>query len=150
MAHPTTPKVLPSFGFWRSWSLVVGSVIGSGIFLMPTVLAPYGGLGVVSVVAAGLGALCIALTLSSLSRRVSGSGGPYAYARAGFGDFAGFLMAWVYWAGLWGGGGAIATAIPGYLGVLFPSVAANPSLALSVTLLTVWLSVAINWLGVKP
>src|SRR5450432_640753 len=145
-----TARASPSLGFWRTWSLVVGSVVGSGVFLMPTVLAPYGGLGVISVVVAGLGGLCIATVLASLSRRVSGSGGPYAYARAGFGDFAGFLIAWVYWAGLWSAGGAIATAIPGYLGVLFPSVAANPSLALSVTLLTVWLSVAINWLGVKP
>lgn len=143
------PKTLPSLGFWRSWSLVVGSVIGSGVFLMPTVLAPYGGLGILSVAAAGLGGLCIAMTFSSLSRRVSGSGGPYAYTRAAFGEFAGFLMAWVYWAALWAAGGAIATAIPGYLSALFPHVAESPARALSVSLLVVWLSVAINWLGIR-
>jgi basic amino acid/polyamine antiporter, APA family len=119
-------RARPSLGFWRSWSLVVGSIVGSGVFLMPTVLAPYGGLGVVSILAAGLGGLCIAMVFASLSRRVSGSGGPYAYAHAGFGDFTGFLMAWVYWAGLWSASGAIATAIPGYLGVLFP--ASRPAL----------------------
>jgi basic amino acid/polyamine antiporter, APA family len=116
---------------------------------MPTVLAPYGGLGVVSIVAAGLGGLCIAMVFASLSRRVSGSGGPYAYAHAGFGDFTGFLMAWVYWAGLWSASGAIATAIPGYLGVLFPGIAASPMVSLAVTLLAVWSSVSINWLGIK-
>jgi APA family basic amino acid/polyamine antiporter len=144
-----TVRAGPSLGFWRTWSLVVGSVVGSGVFLMPTVLVPYGGLGVISVVVAGLGGLCIATVLASLSRRVSGSGGPYAYARAGFGDFAGFLMAWVYWAGLWSAGGAIATAIPGYLGVLIPGTAASPVIALVVTVLAVWSSVIINWLGIK-
>jgi APA family basic amino acid/polyamine antiporter len=142
-------RARPSLGFWRSWSLVVGSVVGSGVFLMPTVLAPYGGVGVVSVVAAGLGGLCIATVFANLSRRVSGSGGPYAYAHAGFGDFAGFLVAWVYWAALWSAGGAIATAIPGYLGVLFPDIAGRSFIALVVTLLAVWSSVAINWLGIK-
>ena len=144
-----TRRAIPSLGFWRSWSLVVGSVVGSGVFLMPTVLAPYGGLGVVSVVAAGLGGLCIATVLAGLSRRVSGSGGPYAYAHAGFGDFTGFLMAWIYWAALWSAGGAIATAIPGYLGVLFPGISASPMIALAVTVLAVWSSVAINWRGIK-
>jgi basic amino acid/polyamine antiporter, APA family len=149
MIHSTTPNVPPSLGFWRSWSLLVGSAIGSGVFLMPTVLAPYGGLGVVSVVVAGLGGLCIALTLAGLSRRVNGSGGPYAYARAGLGDFGGFLTAWVYWVSLWVGGSAVANAIPGYLAGLLPHAAASPTLALCVTLLIVWSSVAINGLGVK-
>jgi basic amino acid/polyamine antiporter, APA family len=144
-----TTQTRPSLGFWRSWSLVVGSVVGSGVFLMPTVLAPYGGLGVVSIVTAGLGGLCIATVLASLSRRVSGSGGPYAYAHAAFGDFTGFLMAWVYWAALWSAAGAIATAIPGYLGVLSPGIAASPPIVLAVPLLAVWSSVAINWLGIK-
>jgi basic amino acid/polyamine antiporter, APA family len=139
----------PSLGFWRSWSLVVGSVVGSGVFLMPTVLAPYGGMGIVSVVVAGLGGLCIAMVFASLSRRVSGSGGPYAYAHAGFGDFAGFLMAWVYWAALWSASGAIATAIPGYLAVLVPGISASPIVAFAVAVLAVWSSVAINWLGIR-
>lgn len=142
-------RARPSLGFWRSWSLVVGSVVGSGVFLMPTVLAPYGGIGIISVVAAGLGGLCIAIVFANLSRRVNGSGGPYAYARAAFGDFTGFLVAWVYWAALWSAGGAIATAIPGYLGVLIPGSTARPMIATGVTVLAVWSSVAINWLGVK-
>jgi basic amino acid/polyamine antiporter, APA family len=139
----------PSLGFWRSWSLVVGSVVGSGVFLMPTVLAPYGGMGIISVVVAGLGGLCIAIVFASLSRRVSGSGGPYAYAHAGFGEFAGFLMAWVYWAALWSASGAIATAIPGYLAVLIPNISASPMVAFTVAVLAVWSSVAINWLGIR-
>jgi APA family basic amino acid/polyamine antiporter len=146
---PKTPKERASLGFWRSWSLVVGSVVGAAVFLMPTVLAPYGGLGIISVAAAGLGGLCIALTLSNLARHVPGSGGPYTFARAAFGDFAGFLMAWVYWAGLWSGGGGIASAIPGYLGALFPHITASPALSLTVTLVVVWVSITINWLGVK-
>jgi basic amino acid/polyamine antiporter, APA family len=139
----------PSLGFWRSWSLVVGSIVGSGVFLMPTVLAPYGGLGILSVAAAGIAGLCIAMTFSELSARVSGSGGPYAYARAGLGEFAGFLVAWVYWAALWAGGGAIATAIPGYLSALFPRLPMSPGLGLFISLLAIWSSVVINWLGIR-
>ena len=142
-------KTSPSLGFWRSWSLVVGSVVGSGVFLMPTVLAPYGGLGILCVAAAGIAGLCIAITFSDLSTRVSGSGGPYAYARAGLGEFAGFLIAWVYWAALWAGGGAIATAIPGYLSALFPRFPMSPALGLLISLLAIWSSVAINWLGIR-
>ena len=79
----------------------MGSTIGSAIFMMPAVLAPYGGLGLVSWAVAGLGALFVALMFANLSRRVTVVGGPYAYARAGFGDFAGFLIAWSYWITLW-------------------------------------------------
>jgi amino acid transporter len=80
---------------------------------------------------------------------VSGSGGPYAYAHAGFGDFAGFLVAWVYWAALWSASGAIATAIPGYLAVIIPNISASPMIAFTVAVLAVWSSVAINWLGIR-
>ena len=83
-----------SLGFWRCWGLVVGGAIGSAVFMMPAVMAPYGGTGLVSLVAATLGALSIALVFGMLARRVTVTGGAYAYTRAGFGDFAGFLIAW--------------------------------------------------------
>ena len=149
MAPAVAPKISPAFGFWRSWALVVGTIIGSGIFLMPTVLSQYGGLGLISVAAAGLGGVCIALTFSSLAQRVSGSGGPYAFTRAGFGDLAGFLIAWMYWASLWAGGAALATALPGYLGALLPAVTGSRPWSLAIALIAVWTSVGINWLGAK-
>ena len=84
-------------GFWRGWSIAVGCAIGSGIFMMPTLLAPYGMLGLAGWLTAGAGTLLVALCLSRLVRRVPKIGGPYAYVQAGLGNFAGFLIAWTYW-----------------------------------------------------
>ena len=56
-----------------------------------------------------VGAIALALLFSSLARRFPAEGGPYAYARAAFGNFAGFSNAWLYWMTTWGGNAAIAT-----------------------------------------
>ena len=117
--------------------------------MMPAVLAPYGGLGLLSWAVAALGALCVALTFASLSRRVTVVGGPYAYARAAFGEFGGFLIAWSYWITLWSVCPAIAIAFTSYLGVLIPAVAASPVLSAAIGLTVIWSLVAINILGVK-
>ncbi len=138
-----------ALGPWRSWSLVVGSIIGSAIFMMPAVLVPFGGLGLVSWAVAGLGAVFVALMFANLSRRVSGVGGPYAYARAGFGEFAGFLIAWGYWITLWSACAAIAISFTSYLGAMFPMVGASPLLSAGSGLLLIWGLVGINLLGVK-
>ena len=68
-------------GFWRGWSIAVGCAIGSGVFMMPTLLAPYGLLGLAGWLIAGAGTLLVALSLSRLVRRVPKLGGPYAYVR---------------------------------------------------------------------
>ena len=57
-------------GFWRGWSIAVGCAIGSGVFMMPTLLAPYGLLGLGGWLVAGAGTLLVALSLSRLVKRV--------------------------------------------------------------------------------
>ena len=105
-----------SLGFWRSWSLVVGGTIGSAVFMMPAVMAPYGGIGLLSLVFATLGAVCVALMFATLARRVTLTGGMYAYTRAGLGDFAAFLVAWSGWISFWVMCAAIAIGFVAYLG----------------------------------
>ena len=78
-------------GFWRGWSIAVGCAIGSGVFMMPTLLAPYGLLGLGGWLVAGAGTLLVALSLSRLVKRVPKIGGPYAYVNAGLGSLAGVL-----------------------------------------------------------
>ncbi|MGB1403743.1 MAG: hypothetical protein ACPG65_07465, partial [Porticoccaceae bacterium] len=90
-------KPQASIGFWRGWSIAVGCAIGSGVFMMPTLLAPYGMLGLAGWLIAGGGTLLVALCLSRLVRRIPKIGGPYAYVHEGLGHFAGFLIAWTYW-----------------------------------------------------
>ena len=77
-------------GFWLSTSLVVGNMTGSGIFLLPTTLAVYGGISIFGWVYTLIGVVFLALVFSRLSRLITKAGGPYAYSRKGFGDFAGF------------------------------------------------------------
>lgn len=139
----------PSLGFWRCWSLVVGGTIGSGIFMIPAVLAPFGGLGLLSLAAATLGALAVALTFASLARRVTQTGGFYAYTRTAMGNFAGFLVAWSGWIGLWVSAAAIAITFASYLGVLFPAIGNDSRSAAGVGLLVIWVIVGINIAGVK-
>lgn len=67
-------------------ALVVGSIIGTGVFALPSALAPYGPISLVAFVAVPLGALALALTFGALSKRVAASGGPYVYAREAFGE----------------------------------------------------------------
>ena len=73
-------------GLWMATSLVIGNMIGSGIFLLPAALAPFRGYAIVSWLITSTGSLALALTFARLSRRIPKAGGPYAFARAGFGE----------------------------------------------------------------
>ena len=83
-------------------ALVVGSMIGSGIFALPAAFGRTTGVygALVAWAIAGTGMLCLALVFQSLStRKPALDSGIYAYARAGFGDYAGVLSALGYWIG---------------------------------------------------
>ena len=131
-------------GFWRGWSIAVGCAIGSGVFMMPTLLAPYGMLGLAGWLTAGAGSLLVVLSLSRLARRIPKLGGPYAYVRAGLGDFAGFLIAWTYWIACIAAVAGIAIAFVGYLGFFFPFITESSVISLLVALALVWSLVALN------
>jgi APA family basic amino acid/polyamine antiporter len=80
----------PRFGLSTATALIVGTIIGVGIFNLPTSLAAYGPISLVSMALTTVGALALALLFASLSRRLPADGGPYAYARAAFGNRYGF------------------------------------------------------------
>jgi APA family basic amino acid/polyamine antiporter len=110
-------------------ALVMGNMIGSGIFLGPASLAPYGGLSFAGWLVSTGGALMLALVFARLARLDPAAGGPYAYTRRAFGDVAGFLVAWGYWISMWVSLGALAVAFVGYLTTFFPVLANNPAAA---------------------
>ena len=124
-------------------------MVGSGFYLSPSALAPYGILAIVSWIAMGAGAICLGLTFARLSRLTPATGGPYAYTRMGFGDFAGFLVAWGYWISIWASLPAIAVAFTGSLFEIVPVLQGNRPLAVIVTLGVMWLVVLTNLRGVK-
>src|SRR5438874_1940664 len=77
-------------GFWMAVSLVMGNMIGSGIFLLPSSLATYGGVGLLGWIVSAAGSVMLALVFARMSRANPAAGGPYAFTRDGFGDLAGF------------------------------------------------------------
>jgi len=109
-----------SLGLWTATALVTGNMIGSGIFLLPASLAGYGGISLYGWGFSTAGALMVALVFAGLSRQVRGSGGPYAYTRAAFGDLPAFLVGWGYWVSMVAGNAAIAIALVGLLFIAVP------------------------------
>ncbi|MET9496501.1 amino acid permease [Streptomyces sp. NPDC006552] len=108
------------FGLPVATALVMGNIIGGGIFLLPASVAPYGTVSLVAFGVLTLGAIALALVFGRLAHRHPRTGGPYVYAREAFGDFAGFLAAWSYWITTWVSNAALAVAAVGYLDVLLP------------------------------
>ena len=137
-------------GLWMSTSLVIGNMIGAGVFLMPAALAAYGGISILGWLASSAGTLVLAMVFSKLSKLlVNKSGGPYAYTRAGFGDFAGFLVAWGYWISVWLGIAIIAIAFVSALSVFFPLLGENPIAGVITGLGAIWLLTWVNTKGVR-
>ncbi|MEE9098778.1 amino acid permease [Pseudomonas nitroreducens] len=136
-----------SMGFWSCTALVVGNMVGSGVFLLPSSLAAYGGLSLFGWLVSTTGAVLLAFTFARLARLNPGAGGPYAYTRDGFGSFAGYLCAWTYWKAAWIGNAAIAVTLVGYLRVFIP-VLADPLLMVATAIGAIWLCTLINLRGI--
>ncbi|OQW58047.1 MAG: hypothetical protein A4S17_12350 [Proteobacteria bacterium HN_bin10] len=136
-------------GFWTCWSLTVGCMIGSGIFMLPAVLAPYGMVSFGGWVLACAGAILIALTLARLAARTTRTGGPYAYVHDAFGDLVGFVNIWGYWTTYWAGIAAVAVAFAGYLTVFAPALQDNPTGQALSALALIWALTLVNIRGLR-
>ena len=136
-------------GFWRGWSIAVGCAVGSGIFMMPTLLAPYGLIGFGGWLIAGAGSVLVALTMSRLVRRIPKTGGPYVYANEGLGHFAGFIIAWTYWIACITAIAGISIAFVSYLGFFIPAISHSSLLSLLASLVLVWLIVTLNIFSIE-
>ena len=136
------------FGLTTAIALIIGSIIGVGIFNLPSSLATYGPISIVSMALTTVGALSLALLFSSLSRRLPADGGPYAYARVGFGNGLGFANAWSYWITAWAGNAAIAVGWVLYVEE-FVNTGHNRLGSVLLVLVGLWIPAAINLSGVK-
>ncbi len=152
MSQPSTSTrpARRSLGLWMCTALVVGNMVGSGVFLLPASLAPYGGISIVGWLVSAGGAVCLALVFARLGRFLPKLGGPYAYAHYGFGDFGGFLVAWAYWISIWTTNAALAVAFISYMTVFWPALATTPALAGGMAIGSLWLLTAVNSSGVRP
>ena len=92
-------------------ALVVGNMIGTGIFQLPRNLAPLGWNSVVGWLATIGGTLCLAVVLLRLARGRADGCGPYVYPAAAFGPGTGFVVAWSYWISCWAANATLAVAV---------------------------------------
>jgi basic amino acid/polyamine antiporter, APA family len=138
-----------ALGLTSATGLVVGSIVGTGVFVMPGVLAQAGTSSIVVLAVIALGAMLLAALFGQLTRRIPNcDGGLYAYARYEFGDFAGYLTGWCYWIQAWAGNAAIVAAWVLYVDALFgihPSGLGNWGIALT----GLWIPAAVNLAGVR-
>ena len=95
-------------GTWMTMALVVGGIIGAGIFMLPVALAPFGPNAIIGWIVSGVGVLCIAFALARLV--TSDGAGLQAYVERGFGPSAGFLVAWSFCFSQWAANAALAIA----------------------------------------
>ena len=145
----TTEAEKPNqFGLTAAMALIVGSIIGVGIFNLPSSLAAYGPITLVSMALTTVGALAFALLFAALSRRLPADGGPYAYARVAFGNRLGFMNAWSYWITAWAGNAAIAVGWVLYV-EHFINKGQNKLYSVLLVLVGLWIPAAINLSGVK-
>lgn len=138
-------------GLAAATAIVIGNIIGSGIFMAPQSLAAASN-PKATMVAWGItaiGSILIALTFARLSSKMSDTGGPIIYTRAAYGDFAAFLISWTYWIGCWVGNAALITACMNYLVYFIPVLGTNKLLAFIVSSAILWIFTLINIKGAK-
>src|SRR3954467_4670414 len=137
-------------GLSSATALVIGSIIGTGVFTMPAVMAGAGTSSLITLGIISIGALLLGVLFGQLTKRVpSTEGGMYAYARHEFGDFAGYMTAWCYWITCWAGNAAIVASwvlyVESFFGIDNPSGWTNWGIALT----GLWIPAVINLAGVR-
>jgi basic amino acid/polyamine antiporter, APA family len=150
-AQPSKPPEATSgnqLSLQGATALVIGSIVGVGIFNLPASLAGYGPITIVSLGLTTVGALALAWLFASLARRMPAPGGPYAYARVAFGNKLGFANAWSYWITAWAGNAAIAVGWVLYVEV-FINKGQIKIWSILLVLVGLWVPALINLSGLK-
>ncbi|HLZ77729.1 MAG TPA: amino acid permease [Sphingomonas sp.] len=136
-------------GFWMCTALVVGNMIGSGVFLLPASLAPFGWNALLGWLVTIAGALALAFVFARLAQALPQAGGPYAYTEAAFGPGPGFVVAWTYWLSIVIGNAAIAIGSVSYMSVLIPVIGRVHALPPLLTVGIIWALTLLNCLGAR-
>ncbi|WP_082599799.1 arginine-ornithine antiporter [Nocardioides sp. Soil777] len=134
-------------------ALVVGSMIGSGIFALPSQMAGSAAAGPLMIgwLITGVGMLMLAFVFQSLAQRKPDvDGGVYGYARAGFGEYVGFTSAWGYWISAWIGNVAYLVLLMSTLGYWFSGLEGGTTVTAIVgASVLLWVVHALTLSGVR-
>jgi APA family basic amino acid/polyamine antiporter len=136
-------------GFWMCLALVVGNMIGSGIFLLPANLAPYGVNAIWGWLITIGGAMCLATVFAELAKAMPDAAGPYDYVARSLGAPPAFFVMWSYWISTWVTNAAIAVAAVSYLSSLAPTLFANPIVPAVAAIAFVALSTVVACTGAR-
>jgi APA family basic amino acid/polyamine antiporter len=133
-------------GKWMSAAMVVGTMVGSGIYLLPTTLAPYGPNLVFAFVLTGLGTMCLAFAMARMAARIPG--GPFAYIDRAFGERTAFITLWCYTISQVTGVAGVCVAVAGALGHVDPALATGPGL-IATALVAIAVLTLVNLRGAR-
>jgi len=133
-------------GKWMSGAMVVGTMVGSGIYLLPTTLAPFGPNLVFAFLLTGFGTMCLAFALARMAAKIPG--GPFVYIDRAFGERTAFLTLWCYTISQVTGVAGVCVAVAGALGHVYPSVQSGPGL-IGVALGAIAILTVVNLRGAR-
>ncbi len=138
-----------AIGRWSLTGLVLNSIIGAGIFGLPSILAGLlGRRSVYAYLVATIGMAVITACFAEVASRFHASGGPYLYARVAFGRFLGIEMGWLVWLVRLTAAAANANLFVVYLAEFWPQ-AQQPINRLAVLTLLIGILTAVNYRGVS-
>ncbi len=136
-------------GRWDFTAIVINTIIGAGIFGLPSrVYAQIGGYSLFAFVACALIVGLIVLCYAEVSSRFSATGGPYLYAREAFGSVAGFEVGWLYWVVRVTTFAANCNLLVTYLGFFIPGTSEGWMRVLLISLVVIGI-VVVNLIGVR-
>jgi basic amino acid/polyamine antiporter, APA family len=128
-------QISRKLNFWSVFALVTGSQIGSGVFMLPANLAPYGLYSLCGWLISGLGAIMLALVFAKLCSWLPKTGGPHVYIKEAFGNTAAFFTGWTYWVVSWVSTTVVIIASIGYLTPLIGDQSVIINVLLEIVLL---------------
>jgi APA family basic amino acid/polyamine antiporter len=147
---PRNEQKAHTLGLTSATGLVIGSIVGTGVFTMPAVMAGAGTMSLVVLGVIAIGALLLGVLFGQLTKRIPNSdGGVYAYSRHEFGDFAGYLVGWCYWIQSWAGNAAIVSSWVFYVDALFNITHPAGMENWGIALVGLWVPAIVNLVGVR-
>jgi len=138
-------------GFFTASAIIVGAMIGSGIFMVPQGLAELSTpmIAVLAMLITGVGTIFLAISFSRLGRNDDVRESPLVYTKQAFGDLPAFWMGWSYWCGCWIANGAIILAGLSYASYFFPVLAGNSVQRCIASIVIIWIYTGISILGMR-
>ena len=134
--------------FRESITLVIGNMIGAGIFMLPISLSEYGSISLFGWIISGLIAIALAKIFKKLSKKYPGESGPFTYTNIFFGEFIAFVVVWGYWVSILLLNASLAIAVTSYSTVFIPELE-NQYYNISFSVLVILIISIISYKGIK-